>query len=47
MYTEEVNKITVICNDDKRLQTFDRATTYPYGTNAFKVWESEMLTKYK
>ena len=30
-------------SDNKRLQTFDRVTTYPYGTNAFKVCESEML----
>ena len=30
-------------NDNKRLQTFGRVTTYPYGTNAFKVCESEML----
>ena len=43
MYTEEVNKIALNSNDDKRLQTFDRVTTYPYGTNAFKVCESEML----
>ena len=45
MYTEEVNKIALSSNDDKRLQTFDRVTTYPYGTNAFKVCESEMLSK--
>ena len=44
VYTEEVNKIALSSNDDKRLQTFDRITTYPYGTNAFKVCESEMLT---
>ena len=43
VYTEEVNKIALNSNDDKRLQTFDRVTTYPYGTNAFKVCESEML----
>ena len=43
MYTEEVNKIAISSNDDKRLQTFDRVTTYPYGTNAFKVCESEMM----
>ena len=43
VYTEEVNKIALSSNDDKRLQTFDRITTYPYGTNAFKVCESEML----
>ena len=30
-------------NDDKRLQTYDRVKAYPYGTNAFKVCESEML----
>ena len=41
VYTEEVNK-TVI---KKRLQTFDKITTYPYGTKAFKVCESEMLSK--
>ena len=44
VYTEEVNNIALISNDDKRLQTFNRVTTYPYGTNAFKVCESEMLT---
>ena len=43
VYTEEVNKIALSNNDDKRLQTFDGITTYPYGTNALKVCESEML----
>ena len=43
VYTEEVNKIAISRNDDKRLQTFDKITTYPYGTNAFKVCESEMI----
>ena len=32
MYTEEVNKIALSSDDDKRLQTFDSVTTYPYGT---------------
>ena len=45
VYTKEVNKIALNSNDDKRLQTFDRVTTYPYGTNTFKVCESEMLSK--
>ena len=45
VYTEKVNKIALNSNDDKRLQTFDRITTYPYGTNVFKVCESEMLSK--
>ena len=43
VYTEEVNKIALSSNDDKRLQTSDSITTYPYGTNPFKVCESEML----
>ena len=42
-YTEEVNKIALSSNDDKISQTYDRFTTYPYGANAFKVCESEML----
>ena len=54
-YTEEVVKIALSSNDDKRLQTFDRITaysygtnaSYPYGTNAFKVCKIEMLSKYK
>ena len=45
MYTEEVNKIALSSNDDERIQTFDRVTTYPYSTNVFKVCENEMLLK--
>ena len=45
VYTEEVNKIASSSNDDKRIQTFDKVTTYPYGTNAFTVCENEMLSK--
>ena len=41
VYTEQINKIALSRNDDKRLQTFDKITTHPYGTNAFKVCESE------
>ena len=49
MYGEEINKIALSNNDDKRLQTFDKIKTYPYGTNTFKVWESEFkeTVKYK
>ena len=43
VYTEEINKIALSSNDDKGLQTFDKFTTYPYGTNAIKVCESEMM----
>ena len=47
VYSKEVKKIALSSNDRKRLQTFDRVTTYPYGENAFKVCESEMLSKYE
>ena len=43
VYTKEANNIALSGNDDKRLQTCDKITTYPYGTNAFKVCESEMI----
>ena len=43
VYTEEVNKIALSSNDDKRLQIFDGIKIYPYETNAFKVCECEML----
>ena len=33
MYTEEVNKIALSSNHDKRLQTSDRITRYPYGAS--------------
>ena len=38
-------KLHLNSNGDKRLQPFDQTTTYPYETNAFKVCESEMLSK--
>ena len=47
VYTEQINKIKLRSNDDKRLQAFDKITTYPYETNAIKVRGSEMLSKYK
>ena len=47
VYKEEVNKIALSSNDDKRIQTFDRVTTYPYGTNVFMVCKNEMLLKNK
>ena len=43
IYTQKINKIAISSNDDKNLQTFDKVTTYPYGANAFKVCESEMI----
>ena len=45
VYAEEVNKVALSSNDDKRLQTYDRITSYPYGTSARKVCKTEMLSK--
>ena len=41
---EEVNKIALSSNDDKRIQTFDKVT-FRYGTNVFKICENELLLK--
>ena len=41
---KQINKIALSSNDDKRLQTFHKTTTYSYGTNAFKSCKSEMLS---
>ena len=47
--TEKINKIPLSSNDDKRLETFDRITSYSYGTSAGKVCKRELLEhlKYK
>ena len=42
VYTEEINKIAL---SDKRLQTFDGITSYPYGTSAGKVCKTKLLSK--
>ena len=47
VYTKKINKIALSGNGDKRLQTFDRITSYPYGTSAGKVCKTELLSKVK
>ena len=47
VYTEEINKIALSSNDDKRLQSFDRIISYPYGTSAGKLGKTELLRKVK
>ena len=39
---KKINKIALSSNNDKRIQTFDKITTYPYGTSVFKLCEREM-----
>ena len=43
VYTEEINKIALSSNGDKRLQSFDRITSYPYGSNVGKLCKTELL----
>ena len=43
--TVQINKIALKNNDDKRLQSFNGITTFPYGTNAFKVCLEEPKIK--
>ena len=31
VYTENINKIALSCDDDKSIVTSDRITSYPYG----------------
>ena len=45
VYTEEVSKIALSSNDDKRIQTCDRVTTFPYEMNVLKICENEMRYK--
>ena len=47
VYIEEINKMAVSSNDNKKLQTFERITSYPYGTSAGKVCKTEIVSKYK
>ena len=44
MYTEGINKVALSSNDNKRIQTFDKVTTFPQETSAVKVCENEMLS---
>ena len=45
VYTEEINKTALSSNDDERFQTFDKITSYPYGTSAGRVCKTEFLSK--
>ena len=47
LYTEEINKVALSSNDDKRLQIFGRITPHLYGRSAGKVCKTELLSKYK
>ena len=46
VYTEEINKIALSSNIDKRLQTFDIITSCPYDASVGKVGKTKLLSKY-
>ena len=43
VYTEEIKKIALSSNDDKKLQTFDRITSCPRSASDRKVCKTELL----
>ena len=43
VFTEEINKITLSSNDDKRMQSIDSTETYAYGTKKDLVSEKEEI----
>ena len=45
VYTEEINKIALSYNGDKRLIAYDGITTYPYGIGAGILCKQELLSK--
>ena len=43
IFTEEINKIALSSNDDKRMQSIDSIETYAYGTSKNLVSEKKRL----
>ena len=43
LFTEEINKIALSSDDDKRMQSIDSIETYAYGTNKDLVSENEAI----
>ena len=43
VYSEEISKIALSNNDDKRLQTFDKTVLYACGTSNGKICKKELL----
>ena len=45
VYTQEINKVALSFEDDKRLIAYDGITTYPYGIGAGILCKQELLSK--
>ena len=53
VFTEEINKIALTLNDDKKTQSIDSIETYAHGMSKDLLWKREknkrlnMITKYE
>ena len=45
VHTEEINKVALSFEDDKRLISYDGITTYPYGISVGILCKQELLSK--
>ena len=43
VFTEEINKIALRSNDDKRMQSIDSIEAYAYGTSKDLIKEKQRL----
>ena len=42
VYKLKLNKMALSSNDDKRLQAYDKITTYPYGSSVGKICKTKL-----
>ena len=45
VFTEEIRKIALSSNDDKRMKSIDSVETNPYGISKDLIWEREKTLK--
>ena len=45
LYTENINKIALSNNDDKRIVSSDKITSYPYRYKGNKCWSNNKINK--
>ena len=41
VFTEEINKMTLSSNDDKKIQSINSIETYTYGTSKYHICKKE------
>ena len=45
VFTEEINKIALGSNDDKRIPSIDSTETYAHGMNKDLIWKKEKIKR--